>query len=67
MTGDSWLPKTPESHRLTDEDVTEFCQCLKPIVEVSMFSRYGSVDTARLLRDLVMLRPEIFIPVVLEK
>lgn len=67
MTSPSWYPPIPESHQLSDDDVTEFCQCLRPIVEVSMFSRYGSVETAKLLRDLVVLRPEIFIPVVLEK
>ncbi|XP_065180850.1 proteasome activator complex subunit 4B-like [Sycon ciliatum] len=67
LTSPSWLPTIPEEHRLTDDDVDKFCLCLQPIVEVSMFSRYGSMETAKLLRDLVMLRPELFIPIVLDK
>ena len=57
----------PESHKLTDNQVTEFVESLKSSVFVAMFGKFGSQDASMSLRSLATLRPEIMVPPLLEK
>lgn len=63
----SWEPIPPESHRLTDADVTAFVESVQPVVLLSMFSKGGSSGAAVALQDLALLRPEVVIPPVIER
>ncbi|KAI4905889.1 hypothetical protein NFI96_014094 [Prochilodus magdalenae] len=63
----TWLPQVPESHRLSDQDITDFVSSMKQPVLLAMFSKTGSLDAARALQNLALLRPELVIPPVLEK
>lgn len=64
---ESWELKVPESHRLTEEDITLFVDSVKPVVFLAMFSKFGSHDSAVALDKLAVLRPERVIPAILEK
>uniref|UniRef100_UPI00358F6C57 proteasome activator complex subunit 4 isoform X3 n=1 Tax=Myxine glutinosa TaxID=7769 RepID=UPI00358F6C57 len=63
----TWKTAVPASHRLTEEDVTAFVQCLQQPVLLAMFSKNGSLDAAQALQNLALVRPELVIPPVLEK
>lgn len=63
----SWRPSIPDSSKLTDENVTQFVNSITNVVMISMFSRFGSAESASALQNLSLLRPEIVIPPVLEK
>ncbi|KAJ8365239.1 hypothetical protein SKAU_G00140700, partial [Synaphobranchus kaupii] len=63
----TWLPAVPESHRLTEHDVTEFVESMKQPVLLAMFSKTGSLDAAQALQNLALVRPGLVIPPVLEK
>lgn len=62
----SWETPIPASHHLREETITRFVNALKPIINVAMFSRYGSADSAFALQHLSAIRPEIVIPPLLE-
>ena len=62
-----WLLEIPKENKLTDAEITRFVQSMQPIVSVSMFSKYGSHDSAIALRHLANMRPELIIPDLLEK
>lgn len=57
----------PESHKLTDAEITGFVEGMKSTVFLSMFSKYGSQDSAVALRHLSTMRPELIVPPLLEK
>uniref|UniRef100_A0A8D2NT94 Proteasome activator subunit 4 n=1 Tax=Zosterops lateralis melanops TaxID=1220523 RepID=A0A8D2NT94_ZOSLA len=63
----TWLTPVPESHKLTDQDVTDFVQCIIQPVLLAMFSKTGSLEAAQALQNLALMRPELVIPPVLEK
>ena len=63
----SWEPKPPESHRLSDDDVSRFVKTMIPIISVAMFSKTGSHDAASAFQQLAVLRPELVIPPLLDK
>ncbi|CAG5135841.1 unnamed protein product, partial [Candidula unifasciata] len=63
----SWLPPIPDSHKLTDAQITEFVESLKSSLFVAMFSKFGSQEASMALRNLATLRPEIVAPPLLEK
>ncbi|GFN96540.1 proteasome activator complex subunit 4 [Plakobranchus ocellatus] len=62
-----WLTAIPHPYKLTDAQVTEFVESVKPSVFVAIFSKMGSQDSSMGLRHLATLRPEIVIPPFLEK
>ncbi|KTG47925.1 hypothetical protein cypCar_00026947 [Cyprinus carpio] len=62
-----WITPVPTSHRLTDQDVTDFVESMKQPVLMAMFSKTGSMDAAQALQNLALMRPELVIPPVLEK
>uniref|UniRef100_A0A8C5UGN2 Proteasome activator subunit 4 n=1 Tax=Malurus cyaneus samueli TaxID=2593467 RepID=A0A8C5UGN2_9PASS len=63
----TWLTPVPESHKLTDQDVTDFVECIIQPVLLAMFSKTGSLEAAQALQNLALMRPELVIPPVLEK
>ncbi|XP_062621766.1 LOW QUALITY PROTEIN: proteasome activator complex subunit 4B-like [Saccostrea cucullata] len=62
-----WLTEIPADHKLKDSEITRFVKSMQPVVSVSMFSKYGSHDSAVALRHLSNMRPELIIPDLLEK
>ncbi|XP_062859085.1 proteasome activator complex subunit 4B isoform X2 [Trichomycterus rosablanca] len=62
-----WITAIPDSHRLTDDNITEFVESMKQPVLLAMFSKTGSMDAAQALQNLALMRPELVIPPVLEK
>ncbi|XP_056326451.1 proteasome activator complex subunit 4A isoform X1 [Danio aesculapii] len=63
----TWLTPIPESHLLSEQDITDFVESIKQPVLLAMFSKTGSLDAAQALQNLALLRPELVIPPVLEK
>ncbi|MEE6474291.1 hypothetical protein FKM82_010338 [Ascaphus truei] len=63
----SWLTPVPDSHKLTDQDVTDFVESIIQPVLLAMFSKTGSLEAAQALQNLALMRPELVIPPVLEK
>ncbi|CAH1169598.1 unnamed protein product [Phaedon cochleariae] len=63
----SWEFEVPEHHKLTDDDIGRFVNILKPCIEHAMFNRMGMQDTSLTLQYLASLRPNIIIPMTLEK
>uniref|UniRef100_A0AAY4C4F7 Proteasome activator subunit 4 n=1 Tax=Denticeps clupeoides TaxID=299321 RepID=A0AAY4C4F7_9TELE len=63
----TWLTPIPESHRFTEQDITDFVESMKQPVLLAMFSKTGSLDAAQALQNLALMRPELVIPPVLEK
>ncbi|XP_072526695.1 proteasome activator complex subunit 4A [Salminus brasiliensis] len=63
----TWLATVPESHRLSEENITDFVCSIKHPVLLAMFSKTGSLDAAQAMQNLALLRPELVIPPVLEK
>lgn len=63
----SWKTPIPDSHKLTDEDVTRFVKSMQPVVFMAMFSKFGSHDASVALKHLASMRPEIIVPPLLEK
>ncbi|VDI21300.1 proteasome activator subunit 4 [Mytilus galloprovincialis] len=63
----SWHTPIPENEKLTEDDITKFVESMRPVICVSMFSKYGSQDSAIALRHLSNLRPEIVVPDLLER
>ncbi|KAG5831363.1 hypothetical protein ANANG_G00302960 [Anguilla anguilla] len=63
----TWFTPVPESHKLTEQDITDFVEGIKQPVLLAMFSKTGSLDAAQALQNLALMRPELVIPPVLEK
>ncbi|GCB62155.1 hypothetical protein scyTo_0011429, partial [Scyliorhinus torazame] len=64
---ETWLNIIPDSHKLTDQDITDFVESIKQPVLLAMFSKTGSLEAAQALQNLAQIRPELVIPPVLEK
>lgn len=63
----TWLRPVPDTHKLTENDITRFVESMKNTVFMCMFSKYGSQDSAVALRHLSTMRPELIVPPLLEK
>lgn len=63
----SWETETPESHRLTDEDVDRFVSSMCIVTGHVIFSRVSSGDIHAGLQHLATLRPALVVPLVLDK
>ncbi|XP_069787517.1 proteasome activator complex subunit 4-like isoform X1 [Narcine bancroftii] len=64
---ESWLNTIPDTHKLSDQDITDFVESIKQPVVLAMFSKTGSLEAAQALQNLALMRPELVIPPVLEK
>ncbi|XP_072167902.1 proteasome activator complex subunit 4-like [Diadema setosum] len=63
----SWQHPIPDSHKLTDEDITAFVDTIKAPVFLAMYSKMGHRDAASALHNLALLRPELVVPPLMEK
>lgn len=63
----SWLTPIPDSHKLTEDDITEFVESIMPCVILAMFSKVGCSDAAAAFRYLAKVRPELVIPALLDR
>nr|CAH7732828.1 unnamed protein product [Callosobruchus chinensis] len=63
----SWDYCCPDTHKITDADIDRFVNILMPCLEHAMFSRMGSQDTALALNYLASIKPNLIIPMTLEK
>ncbi|XP_068183158.1 proteasome activator complex subunit 4A [Antennarius striatus] len=63
----TWQTPVPDSHKLTEDDITDFVKSMMEPVLLGMFSKTGSLDAAQALQNLALMRPELVIPPVLEK
>lgn len=63
----SWETPVPPWQQLSDADVTQFVECVRPVVLLSMFGKGGSSGAAMALQNLALLRPELVIPPVIER
>lgn len=62
-----WRIYIAEEKKLTDSQITEFVDIMKPVVFTSMFGKLGSCEMSEALRNLAFLRPERIVPQHLEK
>ena len=63
----SWDNYVPDSHKLTDDQITEFVDILKPVIFTGLFSKSGPQDMTTAMFNLAFLRPERLLPQHLEK
>lgn len=65
----SWIPETPESHKLTDGEIDDFVKSILPVALNSMFSKciFVGVSACFTLKNLATIRPNSVIPILLTK
>ncbi|XP_021936150.1 proteasome activator complex subunit 4B-like isoform X2 [Zootermopsis nevadensis] len=63
----TWETPIPDSHRLTEEDITNFVESIKPVAMQAMFSKMGLVEVSQALQHLATLRPAIIIPQIIDR
>lgn len=63
----SWENQCPENMKLTDADIDRFVNIMKPCVEQALFTRIGSQEISLALQYLASLRPNIIVPITLDK
>eukprot|EP00092_Neocalanus_flemingeri_P031411 GFUD01034116.1.p1 GENE.GFUD01034116.1~~GFUD01034116.1.p1 ORF type:complete len:1998 (+),score=527.07 GFUD01034116.1:71-6064(+) len=63
----SWGFVPPSEHILSDSDITQFVNSVKPIVYHAMWSRWGFLDAGATLACLATLRPELILPTLVER
>nr|CAD7597822.1 unnamed protein product [Timema genevievae] len=63
----TWETQVPDSHKLTEEDITSFVESVQPVAMQAMFSKLGATDVIHALQHLATLRPSLIIPQVIER
>lgn len=63
----SWIRPIPEAHRLTEDCITKFVTCFRPVAMQAIYSRMNTNDVGRIFKVLSELRPELIIPGVIER
>lgn len=56
-----------DEHKLTENCITEFVDCLKPIAFQAIYSRVNPSDVGKLFKHLADLRPDVIIPGVIDR
>lgn len=62
----TWEAPIPESHKLSEDDITKFVECMKPAMMTAMFSRLELSGNHLSMQYLAMLRPELIIPPIID-
>ncbi len=62
-----WFFAPLESHRLTEDDITNFVNCIKEYAFISIFNKSHADEAAKACQYLSMLRPELIVPSIVEK
>ncbi|XP_077299850.1 proteasome activator complex subunit 4-like isoform X2 [Arctopsyche grandis] len=63
----TWETSTPDSYKLTDDDITRFVECMLDVTLQAVFSRTGISDTCTALQQLALLKPSMVIPPIIDK
>ncbi|KAK5647619.1 hypothetical protein RI129_002511 [Pyrocoelia pectoralis] len=63
----TWEFQISDEFKLTDADIERFVNIMKPCLEQAMFSGHSSQEVAFAMQYLAALRPDIIVPIVLEK
>ncbi|XP_031565856.1 proteasome activator complex subunit 4-like [Actinia tenebrosa] len=63
----TWVTPIPPEKMLTDNDICQFVESLKPPVMLAIFNKFGSFDAASSLQNLAMMKPDLVIPTLLDK
>jgi len=61
-----WFFNPPESHRLTEQDIDDFVNCLKECAFISIFNKNHLEWAAETCHYLSQLRPETIVPPLVE-
>lgn len=61
-----WFFNPPESHRLTEQDIDDFVECLKECAFISIFNKNHLEWAAEACHYLSQLRPAIIVPPLVE-
>ncbi|GLH02190.1 Proteasome activator complex subunit 4 [Gryllus bimaculatus] len=61
----TWETPVPESHKLTEDDITRFVLSVKPVAMQAMFSKMG-LEVSQAMQHLATLRPQLIIPEIVE-
>ncbi|CAF1134879.1 unnamed protein product [Rotaria sordida] len=62
-----WSFAPLESYRLTEQDITDFVNCVKDYAFISIFNKDYTEEAAKTCKYLSILRPELIIPSIVEK
>jgi proteasome activator subunit 4 len=62
-----WYFTPPESYRLTEQNITDFVNCVKECAFIAIFTKAHLKEAAKACQYLSMLRPELIIPPIVEK
>ncbi|CAF3884238.1 unnamed protein product [Rotaria sordida] len=62
-----WFISLHESSRLTEQNITDFVNCIKEYAFISTFNKNHSNKAAEACQYLSMLRPELIVPTIVEK
>jgi hypothetical protein len=57
-----WGYVTPKSQCLSNQDITDFVESVKPVALHAMWSKLGFLDAGVTLQVLATLRPELILP-----
>lgn len=61
-----WHFNPPEPYRLTEHDITNFVNCVKECVFISVFNKAHLEEAAKACQFLSMLRPDLIVPPLVE-
>lgn len=61
----TWETPVPDSHKLTEDDITKFVLSIKHVAMQAMFSKMG-FEVSQAMQHLATLRPELIIPDIVE-
>ncbi|UJR35822.1 hypothetical protein I4U23_028569 [Adineta vaga] len=62
----AWHFNPPKSYRLTEDDITDFVNCVKECVFISVFNKAHLEEAAKACHCLSQLRPELVVPPLVE-
>lgn len=62
-----WYFVPPENYRLTEQNITDFVNCVKECAFIAIFTKAQLKEAAKACQYLSMLRPELIVPPIVEK
>ena len=62
-----WYFAPHESYRLTEQDITDFVNCVKEYAFISIFNKDHAKNAMEACQYLSMLRPELIVTPIVEK
>ena len=62
-----WFFSPPNAYKLTEQDITDFVNCVKEYAFISIFNKSYTEEAAKACHYLSILRPELIVPSIVEK